>query len=347
MTTKSIITNFLFLVFLASCASPEKSFQKGQYTKAMRLATKEIQKGKNVAQNKKYLASSASILSEQTLSNYLLSNSTDIKDWKDSQNEFNSVLATIGKNNIATKGLVSDSYNKLCDVKYDLDLRIVDYYYQNGLDLLTESKSTGTTELAREAYHQFVKSEKEGANTFYTDLEVLKEECIEYGSIYVSAPSELQLKSLFLRTASVNEEQRPDCYITVSYGHVNIDESKSINTTTLKERVKVGQNAITDTSGVTRYEDLFEEVTAKEHRTVINYTAHQTLDIRVKANTDECFLRSRTVRLAENDTCTEVSYTGDMRAVKSNNSTNCNDSQFRSNLRRAIERALDSELYIR
>jgi len=168
--------------------TPEKAVSKQKYTKAMDLALEA---------NKHYLKVAADSLSQQTLRAYTIENPNSIKAYKKNQNKFNHVLTKIGESNIKTKGLVSESYNSLCDVKYELDLKIVDYYYQEGKYLLEKSKTTNEKRWAREAYYEFTKSEKEGASTFYNDVEKLRKESLALGSILISAPYNLDINNKF------------------------------------------------------------------------------------------------------------------------------------------------------
>lgn len=333
-------------LFLVSCITPQEAIDKGQYTKAMKISTRKILKGKDVAANQEHLLTAAAAITDERIDNYYSINSESIKTLKVEQDKFNDALSAIGKNNLKTQGLVSDSYNKLCDVKYDLDIQIVDYYYDEGNNLLAVSKSTGKKSPARDAYREFVLSEKEGANTFYNDLTALKEESVEHGSITVDAPRFLRSRSPFIKFAEGTSNTIPDCYVSTSTGAPRVYETSSISTREFSRRVKVGERAITDTSGVTRYEDIFQNVYAYEETETINFTAQQSLNINVTANTEECFLADRNLTFRETDSCREVTVLGDSRAYRGQSRSTCNKSGIRNKLTRELDSEISSNLYI-
>lgn len=328
-----------------SCTSPQKAIEKGKYTKAMNLATKKIKKGKEVDLNQQYLRTAASAISEQTLQDYYARHNSTINDWKVSQTRFNKVLSDIGKNNIKTQGMVADSYDKLCNTKYDLDLKIVDYYYQEGIALLDDAMALGKTKFARQAYHEFELSEKEGASHFYHDLESLKEECIEHGSIYVIAPSDFNDSNKFIYSIPKDSNQKADCIITIDYGYPNVSESTNTSQKTHQKKVVVGQNTVTDTTGKVTYEDILQDVYAYENINQITYTARQHLSVDVEELTSECFLKSRSVNLCETEVCTEINYTGDLRAVPNSSNTSCNRSSLSSEVSNDIRGQARRNLY--
>lgn len=335
----------LISLFIISCTSPQKAIDKGKYTKAMNIAARKIEKGKNVTQNQYHLQTAASAIADQTLQTYYAKSDATVDDWKLSQTRFNRVLSIIGKNNIKTQGMISDSYDKLCATKYDLDLKIVDYYYQEGIYLLDESIASGQTKLARNAYHEFELSEKEGAHHFYHDLEKLKVDCIYHGSIDVIAPLDYKANSAFINKLPPTSSETADCRITIDYGRTSISEDYNTSRKSHKKEILVGQNCIRDTSGNVTYEDILEEVTAYENINEITYTARQRISINVEELTSQCFLKSRTVNLCETEVCTETSFSGDLRAVTTVCNSSCSASSLRSDVSNDINRSVNRNLY--
>lgn len=335
----------MLLLSVQACRSPEKAIHKGQYKRAMNLATKKILKGKEVEQNQEYLQRAAKAIAEKTMHHYEYYNS-GIEDWKRSQNKLNNSLTVIGDKNIKTQGLVSESYDMLCEAKYETDFKIVNYYYDEGRHLLEGSIESGDKSLARDAYYEFVKSEREGAAYFYDDLELLKEDCRTYGTILVVAPSELSLPQFTTRVAAGSGEM-PDCIVRVNHSHSRVREGLgSEKKTKLTKTIKVGQNAVTDTAGVTTYEDILEEVEAYEIIRTLRFEGQQSLSINVTANTAHCFLRDRNETLRESEECEEISYSGDMRAVGNQKCKTCNESRMIGSVKSALRSRLSEELYV-
>ena len=341
--------NFLLYVIvgcsLFSCFTPEKALENKNYVKAMNMASHKILKGKDIETNTYYLQTASQELVKQTLDNYNTENSTDVNDWKKSLLKFYNVLSKINDNNIKTNGLLTETYDDFCEVKYELDLKIIDYYYDEGIKLLEKSISLNEGQWAREAYYQFQLSEKEGASKYYNLLN-LNEECILHGSIFVDAPNKLRLNSVFLKPLS-DENQTADCTISVYEGFINFNERDNKSKEKKTKEIKVGQNALTDTSGVTTYEDIMEEVTGYKETTEITYTARQQLDIWVTANTSECFLSNRSINLEVSDQCTEIEYSGDKSVFTSTVDQRCSEFSIKRDLERKLADELSSNLYIR
>lgn len=344
---KFIFVFAVVLIIISSCATPEKALRNQNYNKAMRLATKKILKGQNIDENRHYLNSAAQEITASTLGSQSQRYDNGIDDWKIDQVNYNKALTTIGKHNIATKGMVADSYNQLCDAKYDLDLKIVNYYYEEGVSLLTEAELTGETASARNAYSEFIKSEEVGGHAFYHDIETYKERCVEQGMIYVTAPADVGLLNIFVTRIPDEDMNDADCIISIDYGFPQITESSSITTNQLKKSVKTGQNTVTDTSGVVTFEDIYEDVFATEQIEEIQFEGSQWIQINVNKKTSECFLESNSRSLSVSDKCTTKTYTGDSRAIGSNTNTTCDKAHIRNCLQNDLRSRVNSCLDIR
>jgi len=342
----NILSTVFLFCFISACSSSEKALENKRYLKAMNLASKQIKKGNNIDENTIYLQSAAQGLVNKTLDSYQNENASNVKDWKRSRTKFYSVLKQLNNKNIKTNGLISQSYDRLCEAKQELDLRIVNYYYDEGIKLLNKSKSTNETQWAREAYHEFQLSEKEGASAFYGNLLDLKEECIQYGSIFVDAPSELRLNNKFLKSIADHEGAIADCTIKIGSSSVTFSESFNETQEEKTKEIKVGENAITDTSGVTTYEDILEEVIGFKNTNEITFSANQQIYITVTPNNSECFLDNRTLNLEASEKCTEIKYTGDKSVFTSSIDQTCSKFNIEMNLKQDLRREHSNNLYI-
>ena len=342
---KAILSIIWIPILLLSCANPKKAIEKGHYLNAMNYASKGIRIGKDIAQNEHYLQEATKALVAETLEKYEQEKSPEVRNWKRSRSKLYTVLNQIGENNIKMEGRISESYDKLCEVKQELDLQIVNYYYDEGERLLQKSIATGETALAREAYREFLSSETEGAELFYGNLDNLKEECIRHGSIIIDSPRNVRLASVFLQR--MNEENPvADCSVSYTAGWVDIDETSVKSVETITKEIKVGQNSVTDTSGLVTYTDIMEEIEGYKNITNITYTASQDLNFYVTANTDQCFLRNRAVTLVETEECTMIKYTGDKRVFITTIEQDCNSFFIKNDLERALTGQLGQNLFI-
>lgn len=341
---KFILTSFT-LCFLFSCYTSKSALEDKKYVKAMNLAANKIKSGKNIEENTYYLQMAGEELANQTIHNYQSQESTNVKDWKRSRTKFYRVLTQMHKNNLKTGGLLSKSYDGLCKAKHELDLRIVDYYFEEGLYLLDQSIERNESKWARDAYYQFQISEKEGASQFYNNLEELKEEAIYYGSILVDIPEEVELDNMFLIRASPENASKADCKITIDESMIDFNQSIDESKESKSKVIKVGEKAVVDTAGVTTYEDVLEEVTGYKNIKEITYTATQDIILEVTANNSECFLEDNRITLEVSEECTEIKYTGEKSVFTSAIDCTCWSSFSKEwDLERELKRKRENEL---
>lgn len=333
------------LLTLCHCSSPQKAIENKNYNKAMNLATKFIEKGKDLEANTMYLQTAAEAFAKEALVSYHEQKSTTMMDWKQSQAKLYQVLNQLGKRNINTNGLISESYDLVCEAKQEIDLKIINHYYDEGERLLAKSKSLDESEWARNAYQKFIASEREGAALFYDNLDELKADCVEYGSITVDSRG-VGYNNIFLKPVADSTDEVADCTVGWSAGLVDFNSTSSLNVIEQKRQLIIGQNSSTDTSGIVTFQDITEEVIGFKNETTFNYTVSQVLSIQVTANTSECFLNSSTVTLSESNSCTAVEYTGDLRAFVTTFNTTCDEFFKKTELENKLRTTLNNNLFV-
>lgn len=337
----------LVLCCIIACRSPQKALENGNYQRSIKLSSKAIQKGKSIDENKIILVNASNLEVEKTLAaNNSFTSSENVDNWIKAQSKYYKSLKIIGAANRITNGSANEPYDKLCERKIDLDFSIAEHFHINGDELIAVSRNTGKTKYAREAYDEYEACIKNGGEAFYKDIEDLKEECIDLGTVYYKAYDGAGgYGNRFLKPLPKDADWPADCIISVDWGRVNSSENRTESEVTYKKRIKVGESVTTDTSGVKTYHPIYETACAYKTTTRVRITLSSRTRRNVQNVTGECFLRSKTICEEVSDTYTEVRYSGDSRALPScpRNKTG-EPSFFRSNLERKLERKIDNQL---
>jgi hypothetical protein len=337
----------LLAVLLISCSTPQKAFDKADYSKSIKLASKDINKGKKVEENKQLIKRASQLAVDETLAvNESLVTSSEVKDWKKVQTSYFKTLEVIGEANKVSAGSAREAYDQLCDQKSDLDFSIAEYYHLAGDELLSESRDTERTAPARQAYQHYQDCLKNGGTTFYNDLDDLIQECIERGTVYYVARDGATVGgSVFLKKLPSGADWVADCEISIDRGTITFSETKSDNRKNLDKEIEVGQNAITDTSGVTTYEPILDKIYGAEITTTVTVIARSTTHKQVRRNTEECFLRDSSFDTEVSDTYEEIRYEGDNRTWPdfAENETGP-PAYFNSNLEDDLKRTINTKI---
>jgi len=338
--------NILLLVcaiYYVQCASPQKAYDRGNYMQSMRLAAKKIKNNKDVASSYDMLHKSAVAFTEQTIAAHSNAN-VPVKILKRDQKRLYNALKKLDALNNSVHGELQQYYNNVCDVKYIIDLAIVNNYYLRADSLIQNARIDGVKESARAAYPLYEKSKKEGAHLFYVDVDQKMEECVVLGTITVHAPAVVSINNKFVKRVDINRSA--DCTITYDQGFLVIDTDIDTETEELSKMVVTGQETIRDTSGIVlRTDDIKEKVFATRTIREIEVSGSQTLYIHVTANTEECFLKSTSETFHASESCEEVKLSGDSRAFDGLESS-CYESNLRSQVEQEISRDLSRGLCI-
>lgn len=141
-------------------SNPRGSLENGYYKMAIQLASNEIRKGKILNSIRKSCKFLLKNLSKRDKWDSSGTKFTRCKKWKRIQDQLYLNLEVIGNENINSGYLITENYNDLCTYKKDIDFKIVDYYYQNGMTEMKALDKTGMKENARKAYYFFANAEK-------------------------------------------------------------------------------------------------------------------------------------------------------------------------------------------
>ncbi|MBK7096944.1 MAG: hypothetical protein IPH57_18480 [Saprospiraceae bacterium] len=311
------IVALIFLAFaINSCQTPEVALKNGYYKMAIQLASNEIRKGKNTEFNKKILQISAEeFVKKEINETHQELNSPDVKKWKRIQDQLYLNLEVIGNANINSGYLITEHYNDLCTYKKDIDFKIVDYYYQNGMTEMKALDKTGMKENARKAYYFFANAEKNGGNIYYNDISLLLNEALEKGIVYYRCHDFDLGSSRFIKPLPPDDGFLPDCEVSVHEGFISFSESKSENVTNYEKEIQIETRTETDTSGHVKIIPVFETKKAKLIKTTFKLCASQTIWINVIDKSGQCNLRDNSFAETAEETYEEIKAEGDKEVI--------------------------------
>ncbi len=313
---KSFLNLTLILILFFSCTSPREALKKGQYRTALNLASNEIKNGKNIEQNELILKKAADQLVKKTMyENKDKLNSDNIKNWIKVQDKFYGVLNSLGKANIESGEKITDTYDKLCSAKIDVDFKIAEYYYNSGLDLLKEYNQTKLKETARQAYFQFSESKNQGGPGFFNDIDDLLEYSLQNGIVYYEC-DDLDLgNSLFFREIQPGADFEPDCIVEVNQSSIDFDEEEDKIEDQYTKDIEVGTKETRDTAGNVIYKPIYETIEATVYTIKHTITAYNTTTIDVDDMTGQCTIESESFTTEFSDSYKEIKIEGDERAI--------------------------------
>ena len=304
------------LLGLLSCSSPSKALEKGRSKKAIRLAKSDLRKNKNITENITILNVAAHDEIDKVLaSNTNKLSSPEVKDWIKVQNNYFGLLENIGEANQLSNGEVSEPYDRLCEHKTELDYKIADHYYQEGEEQLLAYHRSNEKSMARQAYGRYNLAQEYGADKYYADIQEKLDYCVEHGRVYYIAYDYSPSNDLFFRPLSESpHDVEADCVFSSSRSGYTTSETSSTSEKKYEERVQIGQESETDTSGIVTYTPIYEYVYAYKNTTDITVTLSTTTSVNVKNQTGQCHVRSWNFSKTVSDSYEEITFTGDSRA---------------------------------
>jgi len=323
---------YLFLLLsllLGACTTPKKAYESGNHSKAISLIIKKLKKNEATKADLNILSKASNELVKTTLAkNDKKSRSPKVKNWIKVSEEYYEVLENVGEANQKSKGHITSSYDKICSAKKEVDFKIIDYFYEEGIVLLDKAANTGLKKAARQAHVEFENCVKYGGKNEYNDLEDMLEESHERGIVYFTSWDIRPNTTFWVKPLPRDADYEADCDVTVDKGFVNFMPSSSSTTKTYYEDVQTGSNTETDTAGIVTTTPIYTEVSAQVTITTRTLTASSTTNIYVRDLSGHCTLRGESFTIDEVDEYEEVTITGDLRAVPSGVSAKSGEPTF-------------------
>jgi len=326
----------LILVILGAvaCASPQKSFNKGDFDKAFSSSLKNLKKGKNERKDKSILNKSFNeLLKDYQNSKEDLLGSNLIEDWELAylsaediilkyedanrylDSEFDSPMRTISNDNIELAKDIADNYMILADEE------------------MLAFEETGNKLIARDAHGMYLKVVEYAERNKFLDLNKKLEYSLAAGLIRVLVLTEVWDRSYswdvnrkfddiervktdpFTVVDFEKNNGNYDCVIEVEFSSLNINENTTTENESFSERVIDGYNTVTDTSGTSKKEPIYKTVTGEVVITKIKRLYNWRVQVRPDGIRQYCDYGLQYLEAEEGDWSESYRITGDERAI--------------------------------
>ena len=179
---KNVIYIF-FSILLFGCASPQKSLEKGNYSKAFKSALNNLRKNNSDAKSKKILLTALNeiIIQEREYLNMVMASGA-IKKQVDGLKAVDKLKGKIASAEPYTDGEFAQIYQTLEEDETWLIDEVSGYYADEAFAYLEEFDQTGEKLKARRAYESFKKSNKYAPLT--DGLDSLMEQSLELAQVF-------------------------------------------------------------------------------------------------------------------------------------------------------------------
>ena len=288
---------FIIILLVSNCASPQKSFSKGDYEKAYNLSLKDIKKGNRNKKGINLLNNSFNeILKEKsnTIDRYMASNIID--DWEEAYMEYTELIDSYydGRQYLYKEydDIMDKKEEDASDLKDDLAIN----FEELGDDRLDDYFATSNKIFAQEAHEYYKRTQF--YNPRFEDIDELL--LISYENavvnVYVEAESiwdfslnweiDSQFSNLERRSSGyyqVSYERNQglaNCFLSIKFAGIDDARSERRNTERYSQEVEDGYETKQDTSGKTiqlpKYKTVTGEVTTI--REIYNYRWQARVD---------------------------------------------------------------------
>lgn len=360
MRMKNILSATILIVCLFSCASPQKSFKKGNYEKSFSSALKNLRKGNKDRKDKQYLNKSFNELLKKYQSDTQdLLSSDFIEDFEEAYKNGKNIIGTY---NLADEYLDNEFAGAMENVGIENDKlldEIVSNYYSLANEYMAAYNETKDKSNAREAYRSYQKVESYDSNK-YSELNQSMEDALNAGTIHVIVEVdswelskgwmvdqrfndlERRTGNEFVQVYFEEDIEEPDCLLEVDFGSLDIDERSDRKRERFSERVVDYYETTTDTSGVKTEKPVYEIIEGEVNIYEIERRYTWSARVRVKGFTNSCDFNNKTFDATISDSRIEYETSGDERAIP--NEYKKDGTDFRLSEREVAEDLID-EIY--
>lgn len=328
----------LFIVILAGCASPKKSFEKGDYEKSFSSALKKVKNRKATSSEKRILMESLRFIVSDNLTQIkLLERSKNPQELKEALNLINNTQSRITQVKKYTILEFDDDLLELDDKEAEITEVLYDHFYKSGLYHLRLSQTKNEKRLAQDAYLNFEEADKYRRSRKLDSLkDVALENAIVNYRVHASAPFAMSFEweiervfknienesSKFLNIEYDGFSSDADCEIEVAFRDLEIiDDRRVTGRQDFEEEIVLRYESVTDTSGTRQvpvYGTVYASVTTVEYLK----SAITDLYIDIDSNSRDCDLSGNSFSRRIDAVIEENEISGDERAVPSRYRTN-------------------------
>lgn len=325
---------YCLAILLISCSSPQKAFEKQNYSKAFRQSLKKVKSKKATSKDKDILMESLrQLLSQNDREIEILEQGRPPKDWIKALKYIDDSNEKIRKAAPYTRYDFTQINSRLADKETKITTDIYGFYLRAGKQELDESKQTGEKLKAQKAYGHFNQAKR------YTNdprlMDQLMAECVKYGKVIYSINSDAPFglgwevdrafgnfereSNRFLEVNFDRIISDADCDINIDFRDFDIDyRRRTVEDRQFQEEVEAGYRTETDTSGneirIPIYETVFGQVRVEE----LSKIAIGEIWINVYSNNKNCRLSDKRIENEIVNVVERHTITGDRRAIPNN-----------------------------
>lgn len=290
---------FALLMIVMSCASPYKSYDRGNFEKAYDGILRNLERGAKNRKDQTLLNKSF----QEILSNYqtdfaINMRSVDIRDWERAYREGEELILKylrgqrwLDSDFVSVMDIINDQQDTLAS-------DIAQTYISTGDELIRDYERLGDKFLAQEAHASFISAAE------YSEVDEELKERIAYaldaGTIFILFEAEAwdleyawEIDNKFQRLGAFSQDyvqvffedpvERPDCHVKIVFNRLDIDDSEKLQTDNYSKEVVDRYETVTDSTGRKHQEPVYKTVSASVECDVRvrNYTweARSAVDI--------------------------------------------------------------------
>jgi len=316
---------------MASCSSPQKSFDKGNYDKAYAQALKNLQKGSKDRKDRSVLNSSFEEILADKIELIASYNSSDIIEvWEEALVAYDDIIEYADEGHVYLSDDLTDKVREMKSDRDQLRYDIAENYYQLANDAYAAYEDNEDKLDAQDSYTFYDISLQYGSD--HDDISSKMDQAYEWGKfkVYVEAKqsfgfsydwdidrefSQVERRSRgFAEVSYEKNKYDADCILEVSISDdINVRESTS--TDRFSEEIEDGYDTEVDTSGNTVRIPRTITVTGRVQTITQVITFECDARVRVSGDSQICTYNNRSFDAEERVTYERYEWDGDERAI--------------------------------
>lgn len=321
----------LAILFLFSCASPQRHFKKGNYEKAYKGALKELEKQQDSRKNKSLLNKALKeLVFENQKNGRLLLRSDHIEDWESAYRK-NIDLLTLyeeGRRYVLNKWANRMDSLELFNDKLEQDIAI--NYWQMGLDNMENFQESFNKLEAQDAHHYFLKADEYK----YEDerIDSLLEVSYELGLIHILFETDVWDMSYnwlidnkfrniiheshgFLMVHYENNLSYADCRIDINFNSIERKDRDYSSTEDFTKEILDGYDTVVDSTGQSQSIPRYITITGSVNIIETQRTYSWRVRSNVRTLTPFCQMRNERFEVNRSISIEKYILSGDKRAI--------------------------------
>lgn len=327
-----LVVILLGFTMLLSCASPQKSFNKGNYEKAFTSSLKSLKKGDKDRKLKSILNKSFDKLYEEHMSEVdRLSSSSYIEDWEESYLHLSKLLAYYDE---GERYLDSDLDVAMSTAREQALLLREDLssgFYNLASEKMDSYDRTGDKSMAQDAHQFYLKALDYGYEDrdLRNEINTAYEAAIVTINVEASAPYDLSYNweidrrfddlenesEGFVKVTYDGMSMNADCNMEIRFSNLrrNLNERSTIRN--FSERIQDGYDTQVDTSGRTTRVPIYVTVTGQVDIITEEYNYEWEASVNNYGDSRYCNFNNRRFRETERLVVERYQISGDRRAI--------------------------------